>query len=61
MIVIHCRDSCSTIVMMIVLFYYHDCSRPFSMNFYTVDYRVYFMQPMVSLIEHCNPDHLLAH
>ena len=57
MIVIHCHDSWSNIVMMTVLFYYRDSSR--QDNF--IHYRVYFMQPMFSLLEHCNADHLLAH
>ena len=57
MIVINCHDSWSTIVMIIVLFYYCDSSG------YDIelDYRVHFMQPMFSLLEHCIPDHLLAH
>ena len=61
MIVIHCCDSWSTIVMMIILFYCCDSSRH-TFQWIFIDYSVYFMQPtMFSLHERCNPDHSLAH
>ena len=58
--VIYCHDICSTIMMMIVLFYYCDSSSHDIWMIF-IDYTVYFMQPMFNLHEHCNPDRFLAH
>ena len=59
-IVIHCRDSWSTIVMMIIFFYYRDSIRhDIWMNFYGLWGVLHATN--VCLIEHCIPDHLLTH